>query len=333
VYLDDFLLLKETYEQCCKAQTALISLLTELGFLVSWDKVVSPTTCLVSLGVTIDTGAGTLSLDSSKLKKVTRKLQLFHSRKRATKRQLQSLAGLLNWACQAVKGGRFFLRRILDSINKLKGAKHKVQLTSDFKLDINWWLDFLERFNGVVYIHSPVSHVVHTDASNVGAGVFYCGDWYYHRWDEQNELPEDTHINNKEIMAVIYAARRWGHLWSNSKVLVCTDNVVTKAVINKGTCKNALIMHALRGLFWLSVRFNFKLHAVHIPGVFNQLPDAISRLHSRGQGARLRSLLCNWYHGRLWEVDWQNHMTAYSFRRLAPQLQGRHFKQTWKIKF
>ena len=47
VYLDDFLLLAESYEECCRAQAALISLLTELGFLVSWDKVVSPSTCLV----------------------------------------------------------------------------------------------------------------------------------------------------------------------------------------------------------------------------------------------------------------------------------------------
>ena len=332
VYLDDFLLLAESYEECCRAQAALISLLTELGFLVSWDKVVSPSTCLVFLGVTIDTCAGTLSLDSGKLGKVLCKLQLFHTRKRATKRQLQSLAGLLNWACQAVKGGRFFLRRIIDSINKLKGAKHKIQLSKDFKLDIEWWMDFLELFNGVVYFNQPVSHVVHADASNVGAGLFYCGDWYYHQWDEYEELPLDSHINNKEIMAVILAARRWGHLWSNSKVLVCTDNTVTKAVINKGTCKNKYVMQALRGLFWLSVRFNFKLQAVHIPGVFNQLPDAISRLHSPGQCRRLCSLLCTWHHGVMWDVDWQNHMSEKSFQMLAPQLHVEGSKKTWQMR-
>lgn len=329
VYLDDFLILCETQEECARAQNALISVLTELGFIVSWEKVVSPTRKIVFLGVTIDTMAGTLSLDEAKLNKVKAKLQEFRVKKRATKRQLQSVAGLLNWACQAVKGGRFFLRRIIDAVNKLKGSRHKIQLTMEFKLDIQWWLDYLEEFNGVVYIQSPTSHVVLTDASTDGAGMFYAGDWQYIRWEEKDDIHSDSHINNKEIMSVVYAAHRWAEFWSDSTVLVCTDNVVTKAVINKGTCKNSSVMQGLRGLFWLSVKFNFKLRAIHIPGVFNSLADAISRLHSRGQVVRVCNLLCSWHHGVIPCISWRNHMSPTSFQMLEDHLQQEISEINW----
>ena len=43
------------------------------------------------------------------------------------------------------------------------------------------------------------------------------------------------------------------------------------------------VMDRLRNLFWLSVKYNFRLRAMHIPGVINQLADSISRLHEPGQ--------------------------------------------------
>ena len=41
------------------------------------------------------------------------------------------------------------------------------------------------------------------------------------------------HINYKEVLAVVYAAKCWCTEWTNSEVTVLTDNVV--AIINKGT--------------------------------------------------------------------------------------------------
>jgi len=79
------------------------------------------------------------------------KLKAFKHRQRATKVQLQSLAGSLNWACQVVRRGRFFLRRILDSIKPLRQAKHKPKLNAEFRKDLVWWLTFLSTFNGRQY--------------------------------------------------------------------------------------------------------------------------------------------------------------------------------------
>ena len=55
---------------------------------------------------------------------------------RASKQQLQSLAGRLNWACQVVYGGRTFLRCILDAMASLTSSSSRYRFTSDFYADL-----------------------------------------------------------------------------------------------------------------------------------------------------------------------------------------------------
>ena len=128
--------MESCYERCLDAQHCLISLLRDLGFYISWPKVVGPSTAVSFLGVVIDTSVCTLSLDKFKVDKLVQMLDLFKAKVRANKRQLQSLAGSLNWACQAVRGGRYFLRRVLDLINRLKLPGHKCRLSQGFFKDI-----------------------------------------------------------------------------------------------------------------------------------------------------------------------------------------------------
>ena len=109
VYLDDFLVISPTYEECQLAFSTLLQLLQELGFSISWHKVVSPTQKLVFLGVELDTKHCSVSLPSSKLAELQSVVSNFLTKRRANKRQLQQLAGKLNWACRVVYGGRTFL--------------------------------------------------------------------------------------------------------------------------------------------------------------------------------------------------------------------------------
>jgi len=115
-----------------------------------------------------------------KLKELQETLQQFSKRKRATRKQLQSLAGKLNWACQVIKGGRIFLRRILDTLPQLRHVTHKVLLSADFMLDLRWWLDFLATFNGTMPIRNQKPIIdVQVDACNLASGIYFRGDWQY----------------------------------------------------------------------------------------------------------------------------------------------------------
>ena len=318
VYLDDFLIISETKEECMMALRVLLSLLRSLGFQINWRKVEDPAQRMIFLGILLDSVEQTMELPREKLGELKHLLSSFTSRTRATRTQLQALAGKLNWACQAVRGGRTFLRRILDAQSTLSRPRHKLKLSSEFHEDIKWWLSFLESFNGKVIFPSPLSHFVHMDASTGGSGIYFAGDWLYTNWKQDWPQVSKLHINHKESLSTLLAANRWGHLWRNSNVVILTDNTTAKACINKMTSKNKTVMRALRTLFWLSVKFNFSLKAVHIPGKDHILPDAASRLHQKGHLHALDTLLG----GTLSPPQLLHHMSFATFNLILLQIQN-----------
>ena len=62
--------------------------------------------------------------------------------------ELQSLIGLLNFACSVIISGRASLRRLIDLTIGVKAAHHRIRLTSQVKEDLRVWLEFLNNFNG-----------------------------------------------------------------------------------------------------------------------------------------------------------------------------------------
>ncbi|XP_006820252.1 uncharacterized protein LOC102809009 [Saccoglossus kowalevskii] len=267
VYLDDFLIIAESYATCRIALNTLISLLRRLGFRIAWRKVMGPTQKLTFLGIEINTTTLTLRLLTQKLSELQELLLKFSKRKRANRRQLESLEGKLAWACRVIKGGRTFLRCILDQLNKLRCPSHKIILSTEFAADIQWWLNCLPHFNGSTKFIDPhpITDIL-MDASTQASGIFHRGDWQYTFWGLDRPAAKSLHINHKEVLSIILAARRWGPRWRDCTVHVFTDSTVAMANINHGTSRNPLVMSALRELFWLSVSYNFNIHAIHITG-------------------------------------------------------------------
>ncbi len=283
VYLDDFLVLGRTKEECTDAFTTLVTLLRTLGFSIAWDKVEGPTQSLVFLGVLLDSQLLTASLPPDKVDNLLALLAQYLSRQRASYRQLQQLAGKLAWAALVVTGGRIYLQRVLNLIRPLRNAKDKVRLSESFRQDIIWWKENLGLCNGRALTFSFAQTVeVCTDACDNGGGMVKSDDWAYLKWQSDVPSLRREHINVKETMTIIYAVYRWVHQWSGCRVVVYTDNVAARAAINKGVSRNESIMQHLRIVFTLSTMLNFRLECRHIPGSVNIHADAVSRLHSHG---------------------------------------------------
>ena len=64
-------------------------------------------------------------------------------------REIQSIIGLLNFACEVVVPGRAFCRRLIDATCKDKKSWHKVRISVGMKKDLQVWLNFLDSYNGV----------------------------------------------------------------------------------------------------------------------------------------------------------------------------------------
>ena len=288
VYLDDFFIKANTFEDCLAAMNVIIALLRKLGFHINWNKVIDPSTKITFLGIEIDSIAMCLRLPDDKLIQVRHELSLFQLRRRASKKQLQSLAGKLNSCASVVYGGRVFSRRIIDTINLLKEDSHKIKLSGSIRADIAWWHAFMSSFNGrsMLLDKQPITSVF-TDSCTLGAGGVYNCDWLYTNWKLDWPLVANFHINSKEILAVFLAACRWSHSWTNKRIYIQSDNMTTVAAINKGTSRNPFLMSCLRVMFWLSACFNFRITAKFIPGVSNTVADDISRAHEPGRLSKL----------------------------------------------
>ena len=174
----------------------------------------------------------------------------------------------------------------------LNRPKDKARLTP-IRDDLDWWIFWLKEGSNVRYIW-PFAHQsqVETDASQTAGGAFHRGQWFYANW--RTDFPEMAlhHINTKELATVVVAGNRWGHLWSGQHVTVKTDNTVTEHIINNGTASNKTCLALLKDLADLSLKFNFTISAIHVPGRLNVLADAISRLHEPKVLDKLCKLLC-----------------------------------------
>ena len=96
VYLDDFLVVGVSREQCQLAYDTLLQLLLDLGFTISEHKLVPPSQCLTFLGVQLDTTVCTMTLPAKKLAEQQDQFLEFQNKKLASKKHLQRLAGRLN---------------------------------------------------------------------------------------------------------------------------------------------------------------------------------------------------------------------------------------------
>lgn len=280
-YLDDFLLIAKTQAECWAAYNCLTELLQGLGFQLNWQKAVPPCQSLVFLGIEVNTKSRTLALPASKLREVKELLASWVHRKRAKKIEIQRLLGQLNWCAKVIRGGRSFLRRLIDLLPKVDNPHWFVRLSGGARADINWWCVGLDRFNGRARfpVDKPLpSFAYATDATTSAAAGFYANDWFYADWGVDHPEVVGKHITFLELYAVFLSVKRWGKLWAGRHIVVRSDNQAAVAAVNKATSKSADLMLIIRELFWLSVQGDFRLTAQYIPGADNIMADRLSRL-------------------------------------------------------
>jgi hypothetical protein len=89
--------------------------------------------------------------------------------------------------------------------------------------------------------------------------------------------------------------------------------MATLAAINKGTSKSVELMGVVERLFWLSIKYNFRLSAAFVPGKCNVLADRISCLSSPFEAGDAYFLLNTVHNVPMYCV---NHMTYHAFLSL-----------------
>ena len=282
-YLDDFGA-AEHWHLVEEGFSWLGEVLENAGLQESAHKQCRPSTDMIFLGVGLDSEARILYVTEDRLVETKDRLNCWYDRQDATKKEVQSIAGVLSFIAICVPSSRIFMGRIFGLMKVLpKFGKH--DLTRAFKLDIQWWIRFMELYNGVsmmlVEEWSEPDAIMATDACLIG-----CGGWFAaSRLFFHTEFPSSIkarfntkhHITQLEMLTVLLACKVWGHLLAGCRVLIYCDNEGTVNAINYHRAVDNFLQLCARELNLVCAQCHCQVRAEHIAGVDNRIPDFLSR--------------------------------------------------------
>ena len=253
---------------------SLFNLMQELGLTISDKKLVPPSTKVVCLGVIINTEEGTVSIPPDKLRQINDTVKDWLTKRTCTKRQLQSLLGLLLYVHKCVKPARAFLNRML-ALLRSGHASQRIDLTADFKRDLSWFGKFLPMYNGVsLYDHRPIDFTLELDACLTGLG----GRWskfVYHLPIPRGFM--NWSIVHLEMVNILLAVRLFQRQWSGRRVLIRCDNEAVVTVLRSGKTRDPYLGACARNIWYVAALADIDLQYAHIRGLDNGVADLLSR--------------------------------------------------------
>ena len=146
------------------------------------------------------------------------------------------------------------------------------------------WKAFLSGWNGRSFFSdstvftSPDLELYTDAASSVGFGGYFNGQWFQGKWLPHMHLSptKGISIEWQELFPIVVACALWFPHFSGKRIQFWCDNQSVVAIINSGHSKAPRIMDLLRFLVLLSMKHNFFVRACHVPGVNNDIADALS---------------------------------------------------------
>ena len=232
-------------------------------------KTVLPCTTITFVGIEVDSILMEKRLPSDKLEKIRKLLKSFQHKKKATLVELQSLIGLLNFACSVVIPGRPFLRHLIDLTMGLRAPHYRRRLIKEARADLHAWSVFIP-----VRWLTPDILNLYTDSSNIGFGDYLNNEWFAGEWPE---TWKNFHITIKEPFPIVLAVEMWAKYLQNRCIIFHTDNIACAYIINKLSSKESTLMVLVRRLVVQSLKYNIMFKAEHLPGIQNNLSDKLSR--------------------------------------------------------
>ena len=147
-----------------------------LGIDSATEKDCPPSTLMVFLGSLFNTVAMTMSIPQEKLSELLQVILHISHADRITRHSLQSLLGLMSYVTACVHPARIFMAARLNGLCGLP-CHATLPTTDDIRAELEWWLHFLPKYNGISIIPPPVydPHIVVIYACLTGGGGGHLG--------------------------------------------------------------------------------------------------------------------------------------------------------------
>ena len=277
--LDDFLLTNLSVDTLKRETAEILKLFQGLGIQINWKKSsLIPRQRLEYLGVIFDFRKMTLSLPKDKVSNIIKEVNSTLAKTFCTRRDLESLLGLLNFAALYLPLGRLHLLPLMQWNNAHTRAKHRdlpVTLPPLFKKLLIPWTDpsFLSQ-SVSIRLKTP-STILMTDASKSGWGGICLPFATSGHW------PMDLRhrsMNYLELKAIQNTIQHFAKTLKGKTVTLLTDNTTAAACIRRqGTLRSPSLLSLTTQILLKCKSYKINLVPKYLPGRLNVLADSASR--------------------------------------------------------
>ena len=136
-----------------------LAVFADAGIPVAERNTEGPATLVTFLGILVDTVQFQLRLPSDKLAWLQVMVRQWLDRRSCTRCELESLTGHLAHAATVIRPGRIFLRSLFTLIATAAKPHHYVHLNLSVRVDLRWWLHFLQSWNCSSFFPPPLPSV------------------------------------------------------------------------------------------------------------------------------------------------------------------------------
>ncbi|XP_050294576.1 uncharacterized protein LOC126743396 isoform X1 [Anthonomus grandis grandis] len=280
VFLDDILLIGNTYAECLTNRNETLDLLLKLGFVPNYEKsILIPSQVIQYIGFIYSSIDMSVSLPQDKVSSTLELVSKFLLLEKCSIRDFARMLGKVTSICPGIKYGwlytKYFERQkflALQSSNENYNATMKILplLYEDFQ----WWIKNLPKAKNFIQIDSFAIEIF-SDASSTGWGISCLGKKSRGFW---SVVEKEYHINYLELLAVFFGLKCFASHLSNCNILCRVDNTTALAYINKmGSVQYPKLNNLSRTIWQWCEERNLFLYASYIKSIDNWEADHESR--------------------------------------------------------
>ena len=280
-YLDDTWLMGRSVSECLENVKSTIAVLEKACFLINCVKsLFQPSQTVTFLGFVLNSVNMTVTLPHDKRIQILEYCQSLLHVTDISIRYVSTVIGTLVASLPAVQYGALFYRYLeYDKIQALKCSAGNFDalmcLGSNAHSELQWWIaNIMTCFNPIKI--KPYSHLLSTDASQLGWGAHFGNIATGGHWKPQESL---FHINELELMAVLFGLQCFCSQMSSVHIRVRSDNITAATYINNFGGVRSLNCHKITKQIWSwCLERNIHISAEHLPGSENTVADSASRI-------------------------------------------------------
>jgi hypothetical protein len=244
---------------------------------------------LTILGIEVNAIELSYTLPQEKREELLEELRLFifprgGKSNRFSMRDMQTLAGWMNWALNVFPLLRPALCNVYDRMRSRSKATGRMKVTRAMSNDLDWARRHIEESDGVLLLRArdweidePTVVTIYTDACMTGLGIFIL-DYNMGFWCVIDDSLPSEWIYYRELWGVVtalhYAIEHLG--LEDDKIVIFTDNTNSVDAFNT-LAVDPIYNPMLRFAVDLLIKSRCQLRVLYVPGQENEVADALSR--------------------------------------------------------